>query len=133
MVSRVSSIRPRLEYDGTVSRLLGDMPENEESPWEWVVDNTRWRRAPPSFGGLSEAVSIRWRPSYRRDLWKDAEHYVEIWVEKDPLAGVLVEETVPPDVPLMVAKGYTSKFVRLSKQRRTRLPNKGRRLHLPPR
>jgi hypothetical protein len=33
--------------------------------------------------------------AYRRDLWKDAEHYVEIWVEKDALAGVLVEETAP--------------------------------------
>ena len=47
--------------------------------------------------------------TYRRDLWADAEDYVEVWVEKDALAGVIVEETYPLDVPLLVAKGYTSK------------------------
>ena len=34
--------------------------------------------------------------------------YVEVWCEKDALAGVLLEETEPYDVPLMVAKGYSS-------------------------
>jgi hypothetical protein len=34
--------------------------------------------------------------------------YVEIWCEKDALAGVLLEETRLYDVPLMVAKGYSS-------------------------
>jgi hypothetical protein len=96
------------EYDGTICRLLGEMRENEELPWEWIVDNTRWCRRPTTFAGLSHAV---WSlaHTYRRDLWADAEDYVEIWCEKDALAGVLMEETDPLDVPLMVAKGYTSK------------------------
>jgi len=34
--------------------------------------------------------------------------YVEIWCEKDALAGVLMEETQTYDVPLMVARGYAS-------------------------
>jgi hypothetical protein len=34
--------------------------------------------------------------------------YVEVWCEKDALAGVLMEETEPYDVPLMVARGYAS-------------------------
>ena len=34
--------------------------------------------------------------------------YVEIWCEKDALAGVLLEETKVYDVPLMVARGYSS-------------------------
>lgn len=34
--------------------------------------------------------------------------YCEVWCEKDALAGVVVEETEPYDVPLMVAKGYAS-------------------------
>jgi hypothetical protein len=34
--------------------------------------------------------------------------YVEVWCEKDALAGVLLEETEPYDVPLMVARGYSS-------------------------
>jgi hypothetical protein len=34
--------------------------------------------------------------------------YVEIWCEKDALAGVLFEETEVYDVPLMTARGYSS-------------------------
>jgi hypothetical protein len=34
--------------------------------------------------------------------------YVEVWCEKDALAGVLLEETKVYDVPLMVARGYSS-------------------------
>src|SRR5262249_62005753 len=46
--------------------------------------------------------------SYRRDLWAAMPVYVEVWIEKDALAGVLIEETSAYDVPLMVAKGYAS-------------------------
>jgi hypothetical protein len=96
------------EYDSTICRLLGDMREEGDIPFEWVADNTRWKRRPVTHTGLSDAV---WNlaQTYRRNLWDDAEDYVEIWVEKDALAGVIVEETDPLDVPLMVAKGYTSK------------------------
>ena len=34
--------------------------------------------------------------------------YVEVWCEKDALAGVLMEETEVYDVPLMTARGYSS-------------------------
>jgi hypothetical protein len=96
------------EYDCTVCRLLGELREAGELPWDWIVDNTRWRRRPTTFTGLSHAI---WSlaQTYRRDLWADADDYVELWCEKDALAGVLMEETDPLDVPLMVAKGYTSK------------------------
>jgi hypothetical protein len=96
------------EYDSTICRILGDMREEGIIPFEWVADNTRWKRRPVTYTGLSDAV---WNlaQTYRRNLWDDAEDYVEVWVEKDALAGVLIEETDPLDVPLMVAKGYTSK------------------------
>src|SRR5262249_4045340 len=45
---------------------------------------------------------------YRRDLWAAMSVYVEVWCEKDALAGVLMEETETYDVPLMVARGYAS-------------------------
>jgi hypothetical protein len=108
MVSRGLVDKTEAEYDGTVCRLLGEMREAGELPWEWIVDNTRWKRRPVTFTGLSGALYAL-AHNYRRNLWDDAEDYVEIWVEKDALAGVIVEETDPLDVPLMVAKGYTSK------------------------
>jgi hypothetical protein len=45
---------------------------------------------------------------YRRDLWNNQPVYVEIWLEKDALSGVLYQETAAWDVPLMVTKGYAS-------------------------
>ena len=41
-------------------------------------------------------------------MWHSADAYVEIWIEKDALAGSIMEETNPYDVPLMVAKGFAS-------------------------
>ncbi len=43
-----------------------------------------------------------------RSLWADADCYVEIWLEKDALSGVIAPVTYLYDVPLMVARGYAS-------------------------
>src|SRR5262249_32229356 len=45
---------------------------------------------------------------YRKSLWANADTYVEIWLEKDALAGVVYPVTSMYDVPLMVARGYAS-------------------------
>ncbi len=108
MVSRRLVDKTENEYDGTVGRLLGEMREAGELPWDWIVDNTRWRRQPVLFNSPEEALRGL-AEGYRRDPWKDAESHVEIWCEKDALAGVIARETEPYGVSLMVAKGYTSK------------------------
>ena len=46
--------------------------------------------------------------TYRRRIWNDQPDYVEVWLEKDALAGVLYPETQKWDVPLMVTRGYSS-------------------------
>ena len=46
---------------------------------------------------------------YRRALWDNQPAYVEVWVEKEALAGVLYEITREWDVPLMVVRGFPSK------------------------
>ena len=45
---------------------------------------------------------------YRKALWGDVGAYVEIWLEKDALSGVILPVTSMYDVPLMVARGYAS-------------------------
>jgi len=45
---------------------------------------------------------------YRRALWHEQADYVEVWLEKDALAGVLYDVTGEWDVPLMVVRGYSS-------------------------
>jgi hypothetical protein len=95
------------EYQRTTVRLLGEMREAKQIPFEWIADNTRWMRKPSSFTGVEHALNST-SHFYRRDLWAKMPAYVEIWCEKDALAGVLMTETEVYDVPLMIAKGYPS-------------------------
>jgi hypothetical protein len=76
-------------------------------PYDWLADNTRWQRKPKSFGGVEDALNETAR-FYRKDLWRHADCYVEVWLEKDALAGVVLPITALYDVPLMVARGYAS-------------------------
>jgi hypothetical protein len=95
------------EYKQTVIRLLTDMREAGQIPFDWIADNTRWMRKPTTYTGLDACLKST-SNFYRRDLWAAMPVYVEVWCEKDALAGVLMEETAPYDVPLMVARGYSS-------------------------
>jgi hypothetical protein len=95
------------EYQRTVVRLLVEMREAGDIPFECIADNTRWMRKPTTFVGL-DACLRNTANFYRRDLWASMPVYCEVWCEKDALAGVLIEETEPYDVPLMVARGYAS-------------------------
>jgi hypothetical protein len=95
------------EYKTTIGRLLVAMREDGELPYDWIADGTRWMRKPRSFSTLDEAVQ-RWQAEYRRDLWDTQDQYVEIWLEKEALAGVLLPVTSRWDVPLMVTRGYPS-------------------------
>jgi hypothetical protein len=76
-------------------------------PYGWIADNTRWMRKPTTYAGLGDFFD-RAATYYRQDLWVRSDVYVEVWCEKDALAGVLMPVTREYDVPLMVARGYSS-------------------------
>ena len=76
-------------------------------PYQWLADSTRWQRKPQTFNSPAEALEQTAR-FYRKALWSDADCYVEIWLEKDALSGVIFPITSEYDVPLMVARGYAS-------------------------
>jgi hypothetical protein len=78
-----------------------------ELPYGWLADNTRWQRRPVTFESVENALQETAR-LYRKALWSDADCYVEIWLEKDALSGVVYPITSMYDVPLMVARGYAS-------------------------
>jgi hypothetical protein len=75
--------------------------------YDWLADNTRWQRKPQTYDGIAAALEAT-ANFYRKDLWARAASYVEIWLEKDALAGVITPITSRYDVPLMVARGYAS-------------------------
>jgi hypothetical protein len=96
------------EYKKTVCRLLGELRESGDIPFSWISDNCRWMRKPRTYDSLADALEST-RRTYRRALWNDQDVYVEIWIEKDALAGVISDITAEWDVPLMVVRGWASK------------------------
>jgi len=92
----------------TVNRLLSRMREDKSLPYHWITDNSRWMRKPTTWSSMESMLAYTVE-MYRRSLWEDQDAYLEIWVEKDALAGVIYPETEIWDVPLMPAKGYASK------------------------
>lgn len=73
----------------------------------FIVDNTRLQRKPVSYNDPAQALDTMAR-FYRKDLWQNADAYVEVWLEKDALSGVIYPTTASFDVPLMTARGYAS-------------------------
>ena len=76
-------------------------------PYHFIADNTRWQRKPKTYASLADYLR-RMQEDYRRSLWAEQAAYVEIWIEKDALAGVVSEVTRRWDVPLMVTRGFPS-------------------------
>jgi hypothetical protein len=86
---------------------LADMRRKGKLPFSCIVDNTRWQRRPRTFDSISDALETTAR-HYRKSLWRNANCYVEFWLEKDALSGVIEPITFKYDVPLMIARGYSS-------------------------
>lgn len=95
------------EYKTTVGRLLTKMRLDGDIPFDWLADGTRWMRKPTTYSSMEQALR-RTAEMYRRSLWDRQESYVEVWLEKEALAGVLYDVTEEWDVPLMVTRGYGS-------------------------
>jgi hypothetical protein len=107
MVSRGIIDKTEAEYKGTVCRLLATMRKTKELPYEWLADSPRWMRKPHTYSNLAQMLEEQVR-FYRRALWATQPVDVEVWLEKDALAGVLYPVTEEWDVPLMVTRGYPS-------------------------
>jgi hypothetical protein len=91
----------QVQHDLVIMRRAGVLP------YGWLADSTRWQRKPQTFIGIADALRET-AQFYRKALWRDADCYVEIWLEKDALSGVIYPITSRFDVPLMVARGYAS-------------------------
>jgi hypothetical protein len=104
----VRGLIPKLEagYQKIKTDLV-DMRRTGMLPYAWVVDYTRWQRRPATFDSIDSALKIT-SEAYRKALWSECDSYVEIWLEKDALSGVVFPVTEKFDVPLMVARGYAS-------------------------
>lgn len=86
---------------------LTNMRRKGAIPYAYLADSTRWVRQPRGYESLADAL-FEMQLHYRRRLWANQDVYVEIWLEKDALAGVIYDITAKYDVPLYVTRGYPS-------------------------
>jgi hypothetical protein len=75
--------------------------------WDFITDGTRWQRKPDSWNEVEDYIEHVTR-TYRRDLWRSQDVRIEIWLEKDALADIVVDVTARWNVGLMVTHGQSS-------------------------
>lgn len=91
-------------------RLLGIVSDGRLAghiDWNAIEDRGRVPQAKSEFADLEELTDAALN-SYRLPRWEGQENYVELWVEKQALAGVLWPLAARFHVTLMVNKGYSS-------------------------
>lgn len=75
--------------------------------WDHITDRTRNLRKNAHWSSPREIIDAC-ASQFRHDKWKNQKNYVEVWVEKDALVGVLEVACQPLDVPYFSCRGYTS-------------------------
>lgn len=90
-----------------LSRLVSDGRLAGEIDWDAIEDRVRQPRSMPDWNNLTELVDSA-LAQFRLPRWENQENYVELWVEKDALAGVLWPIARDYHITLMVNRGYSS-------------------------
>lgn len=75
--------------------------------WDAIEDRGREPDVPNEWDSIDEIIDAAVN-QWRSPRWRDQPKYVEVWVEKQALAGVLGPIAKRNHVPLMVNKGYSS-------------------------
>jgi hypothetical protein len=75
--------------------------------WKYIVDRTR-NLAENTHWETPEQIIKAAADSFMHEKWNDQEDYVEVWIEKDALVGVLESCCPGEDVPFFSCRGYTS-------------------------
>jgi len=75
--------------------------------WDAIEDRVRVPKKAPDWDSVAELVESAVQ-QYRLPRWRGQDHYVELWVEKDAIANILVPITRRYHITLMVNRGYSS-------------------------
>jgi hypothetical protein len=75
--------------------------------WDAIEDRTRNLRSSPHWSSPRSIVRAC-ADQFAVDLWDGQESYVECWIEKDALVGVIEGICTELDVPYFACRGYTS-------------------------
>lgn len=78
--------------------------------WDAIEDKTRFIRGKDHWNGEDGHFDFlrdakKW---FNIDMWENQPNYVEVWIEKDALLGVIERPCWELDVPYMSCRGYMS-------------------------
>ena len=111
----------QLYYQFVARDLLENAPENYTKlgkvisrarlggliDWSAIEDRTRNLVSYPEWSNPEEIILASAR-SFRTDTWVSQTNRVEVWVEKEALAGIVARAARTYDVPYFSCRGYTS-------------------------
>jgi hypothetical protein len=106
LVSNGTLEKTEREYDKLIKDVI-NMRKTGIIAYNLFADGTRWQRKPKTFNGIWQALENT-AHFYRKSLWEDLPAYVEFWIEKDAVSDIVYEITEQFDVPLMIARGFSS-------------------------
>ena len=75
--------------------------------WSSIEDRTRNLCSLPHWENASSILQDT-ATQFQFDLWEDQDYYLEVWIEKDALVGVIASICESYDVPYLSCRGYTS-------------------------
>jgi hypothetical protein len=90
-----------------VYRLLKEAREQDEIPWEWIVDETRELERIATWANPAHFARTLAR-SYRRNFWDQQSVRIEVWSEKGTIRGVLAPVLDEYAVGFRVMHGFSS-------------------------
>jgi hypothetical protein len=107
LVVRAAIEKTEEQYQGTVIRLLTDLRVGGRVPFGWIVDESRRRIVNRTYNNIADAARNT-AECYRRNAMHSCPDYVEVWSEKEALAGVIRSAADDYDVPVITSKGMPS-------------------------
>lgn len=94
------------EYD-KLSVLLREGRMGGIVDWDAIEDRLRIPKKPSAWDSPADLLHSAAK-QFRLPRMKGQETYLEVWVEKDALSGVLSRVTSPYHIPILVNRGYSS-------------------------
>jgi len=106
LVSRDFVSNTQQEYK-RIGGLVNDARYAGLIDWLAIEDRTRNLSRVTTWETPAQIMDAAWK-GYALDPWQTQPYYIEVWVEKEALAGVVASACNPLRVPYFSCRGYTS-------------------------
>jgi len=107
LVSRKVIAKTEKEYQVLCQR-LSTWRKAGLIPYNVFADGTRVHLSDPSISSSLDEALRNTASVYRKNYWIEQPLYVEVWLEKDAISGVLYHEAAKLGVPVFVCRGFAS-------------------------